>query len=279
LPPKDFVFFSSILNKLAWWFASDLQLLDGGRRGRGQETGAKRGDAWTFGATGHRGQPAPPRAPPPPPPLSSSPRCATPPAHAWSRQHPLAGGRSSASQPPVELAPVGGGWSRLGASSRPQIGRWDRRQCHMPDFWVTGRPINPLNACAATFCAAGVISMHQTPPGMARAGGAVSGVWGLSGAILYYQHRQPRATSRKQCFLVLLAAARGCQAHVSIKRVQRFTGIRLQRTTPQTASTPRHRISLIECPQTHCARERTARRSNLELKLNPVPTWTATASM
>jgi hypothetical protein len=267
------VFFSSILNKLAWWFTSDLQLLDGGRRGRGQETGAKRGDAWTSGATGHRGQP-PPR-PPPPPPLSSSPRCATPPAHAWSRQHPLAGGRSSASQPPVELAPVGGGWSRLGASSRPQIGRWYRRQCHMPDFWVTGRPINPLNACAATSCAAGVISMHQTPPGMARAGGRSLGSLG-GDFILPAQ----AATSRKQCFLVLLAAARGCQAHVSIKRVQRSTGIRLQRTTPQTASTPRHRISPIECPQTHaCARERTARRSNLELKLNPVPTWTATASM
>jgi hypothetical protein len=74
---------------------------------------------------------------------------------------------SSASQPPVEFRPYPvppvGGWSRLGASFRPQIGRWDRRQCHMPDFWVTGRPINPLNASVATFCAEGVISMHQTP--------------------------------------------------------------------------------------------------------------------
>jgi hypothetical protein len=44
----------------------------------------------------------------------------------------------------------------------------------MPDFWVTGRPRNPLNASVATFCAAGVISMHQTPPGMVR------GVYGVS---------------------------------------------------------------------------------------------------
>jgi hypothetical protein len=67
-----------------------------------------------------------------------------------------------------------GGWSRLGASSRLQIGRWGRRQCHMPEhFWVTGRAINPLNASVATFCAAGVIGMHQTPPGMVR---GVSGV-------------------------------------------------------------------------------------------------------
>jgi hypothetical protein len=44
---------------------------------------------------------------------------------------------------------------------------------HMPDFWVTGKPINPLNASVATFCAAGVISMHQTPPVMVR---GVSGV-------------------------------------------------------------------------------------------------------
>jgi hypothetical protein len=74
-----------------------------------------------------------------------------------------------------------------GASSRPQIGRWGRRQCHMPDFWVIGRPRIPLNASVATFCAAGVISMHQTPPGMHGTGG----LWGLSGAILYHSQRQP----------------------------------------------------------------------------------------
>ena len=94
------------------------------------------------------------------------------PAHAWAeRHHPGVVGEPAAGCIP-SVPPVGG-WSRLGASSRPQIGRWDRRQCHMPDFWVTGRPRNPLNASVATFCAAGVISMHQTPPGMVR---GVSGV-------------------------------------------------------------------------------------------------------
>ena len=95
-----------------------------------------------------------------------------PPAHARSRRHPLGVvGEPAAGR--IPSVPSVGGWSRLGASSRLQIGRWDRRQCHMPDFWVTGRPRNPLNASVATFCAAGVISMHQTPPGMVR---GVSGV-------------------------------------------------------------------------------------------------------
>ena len=109
---------------------------------------------------------------PAPPPLSGNSRCTAPPAHARSRRHPLGVvGEPAAGRIPSE--PSVGGWSRLGASSRLQIGRWDRRQCHMPDFWVTGRPRNPLNASVATFCAAGVISMHQTPPGMVR---GVSGV-------------------------------------------------------------------------------------------------------
>ena len=107
-----------------------------------------------------------------PPPLSRDSRCTIPPAHARSRRHPLGVvGEPAAGR--IPSVPSVGGWSRLGASSRPQIGRWDRRQCHMPDFWVTGRPRNPLNASVATFCAAGVISMHQTPPGMVR---GVSGV-------------------------------------------------------------------------------------------------------
>ena len=109
---------------------------------------------------------------PAPPPLSGDSRCTIPPAHARSRRHPLGVvGEPAAGR--IPSVPSVGGWSRLGASSRPQIGRWDRRQCHMPDFWVTGRPRNPLNASVATFCAAGVISMHQTPPGMVR---GVSGV-------------------------------------------------------------------------------------------------------
>ena len=109
---------------------------------------------------------------PAPPPLSLDSRCTIPPAHAWSRRHPLGVvGEPAAGR--IPSGPSVDGWSRLGASSRPQIGRWDRRQCHMPDFWVTGRPRNPLNASVATFCAAGVISMHQTPPGMVR---GVSGV-------------------------------------------------------------------------------------------------------
>jgi hypothetical protein len=110
----------------------------------------------------------------PPLPRFPAARVAPPPPHMRGR-----GGTPwglSASQSPVEFRPYPrpvGGWSRLGASSWPQIGRWDRRQCHMPDFWVTGRPRNPLNASVATSCAAGVISMHQTSPEMAR---GVSGV-------------------------------------------------------------------------------------------------------
>ena len=109
---------------------------------------------------------------PAPPPLSGDSRCTITPARGWAGRHPLGVvGEPAAGR--IPSVPSVGGWSRLGASSRLQIGRWDRRQCHMPDFWVTGRPRNPLNASVATFCAAGVISMHQTPPGMVR---GVSGV-------------------------------------------------------------------------------------------------------
>ena len=98
---------------------------------------------------------------PAPPPLSGDSRCTIPPARGWAGRHPLGVvGEPAANR--IPSVPYVGGWSRLGASSRLQIGRWDRRQCHMPDFWVTWRPRNPLNASVATFCAAGVISMHQT---------------------------------------------------------------------------------------------------------------------
>jgi hypothetical protein len=40
--------------------------------------------------------------------------------------------------------------SRLGAISRPQIRRWDRRRCRMPDFWVTGRVSSFPNPCQCT---------------------------------------------------------------------------------------------------------------------------------
>jgi hypothetical protein len=111
---------------------------------------------------------------PAPLPLSGSSRCTTTPPHMRGRGGTPWG--SSASQPPVEFRPyppwvVGAG---SGRSSRPQIGRWGRRQCHMPDFWVTGRPINPLNASAATFCAAGVISICTKP--RQKWYGGVSGV-------------------------------------------------------------------------------------------------------
>ena len=136
-----------------------LQLPDGGFRDRSEARG------WAPDLVGPTGRPAHP-------PLSGDSRCTIPPAHAWSRRHPLGVvGEPAAGR--IPSGPSVGGWSRLGASSRPQIGRWDRRQCHMPDFWVTWRPRNPLNASVATFCAAGVISMHQTPPGMVR---GVSGV-------------------------------------------------------------------------------------------------------
>jgi hypothetical protein len=116
-------------------------------------TGVKRGN----------GRPAPPDRPPRPSPLSSDSLCtAAPPPHM--RGHgstPWLGVVVEPAAGRIPSVPPVGGWSRLGASSRPQIGRWDRRQCHMPDFWVTWRPRNPLSASAATFCAAGVISMHR----------------------------------------------------------------------------------------------------------------------
>jgi hypothetical protein len=109
---------------------------------------------------------------PAPPPLSGDSPCTPPPARGWSRRHPLGVvGEPAAGRIPSVTSV--GGWSRLGASSRPQIRRWDRRRGCMVGIWVSGRPRNPLNASVATFCAAGVISMHQTPLGMVR---GVSGV-------------------------------------------------------------------------------------------------------
>jgi hypothetical protein len=130
-----------------------LQLPDGGFRGRSEAR------EWTSGDTGQAA-----------PPLPRFPATRVAPSHPHMRGRGGTPWGSSASQPPVEFRPYPpvSGWSRLGASSRLQIGRWDRRQCHMP-----GRPRNPLNASVANFCAAGVISMHQTPPGMVR---GVSGV-------------------------------------------------------------------------------------------------------
>ena len=139
-------------------FCLSFYLPDGGRGDRSEARG------WTSDLIG--------QAAPPIPRFPATRGAPPPPAHARSRRHPLGVvGEPAAGRIPSR--PSVGGWSRLGASSRPQIGRWDRRQCHMPDFWVTGRPRNPLNASVATFCAAGVISMHQTPPGMVR---GVSGV-------------------------------------------------------------------------------------------------------
>jgi hypothetical protein len=59
------------------------------------------------------------------------------PVHQTQHTHSHARGRggttrgSSATQPPVVFRPYPpmGGWGRLGASSRPQIRRWDRRRC------------------------------------------------------------------------------------------------------------------------------------------------------
>jgi hypothetical protein len=153
---------ASILNKPLDGLRLLLQLPDGGRGDRSEER------EWTSGAAG---QAAPPLPRGPPARVAPS-----PPAHAWSRRHPLGVvGEPAAGR--IPSVPSVGGWSRL-AASRPQIGRWDRRQCHMPDFWVTGRPRNPVNASVATFCAAGVISMHQTPPGMVRGGGSLGSLGG-----------------------------------------------------------------------------------------------------
>ena len=78
-------------------------------------------------------------------------RVAPPPPHTRGRRGGTPWG-SSASQPPVEFRPCPP-WvvrSRLGAISRPQIRRWDRRRCRMPDFWVTGRVSSFPNPCQCT---------------------------------------------------------------------------------------------------------------------------------
>jgi hypothetical protein len=68
-----------------------------------------------------------------------------PPARAWAeRHHPGVVGEAAAGCIP-SVPPVGG-WGRLGASSWPQIRRWDRRRC----CWrisgpPAGRARNPLD--------------------------------------------------------------------------------------------------------------------------------------
>jgi hypothetical protein len=101
---------------------------------------------------------------PPPPPRFPPARVAPPPPHARGRGDTPRG--SSASQPPVVFRPyppwvVGAGSGRVPGPK------------YAAGTAATGRAINPLNASVTTFCAVGVISMHQTPPGMAR---GVSGV-------------------------------------------------------------------------------------------------------
>jgi hypothetical protein len=101
---------------------------------------------------------------------------------AWSRRYAPRG--SSASQPPVvfrpcPLPPVGG-WGRLGASSWPQIRRWDRRRCPMqisggplggPEVrWVLSVGWCPSKRVVVIHCArpytalGGVISYHNACP-------------------------------------------------------------------------------------------------------------------
>jgi hypothetical protein len=88
-----------------------------------------------------------PRAPPPPP------------ARAWAgRHHPGVVGEPAAGC--IQSVPPVGGWGRLGASSCPQIRRWDRRRCcwRVSGFWATGRTRNPLGFVRWVVCIA-----HQTP--------------------------------------------------------------------------------------------------------------------
>ena len=63
----------------------------------------------------------------------------TPPARAWAgRHHPGVVGEPAAGCIP-SVPPVGG-WGRLGASSWPQIRRWDRRRCCWRVFGPPGGP-------------------------------------------------------------------------------------------------------------------------------------------
>jgi hypothetical protein len=115
--------------------------------------------------------------------LYTKPRTTTP-ARAWAGRHPpgVVGEPAAGCIPSV---PPVGGWGRLGASSRPQIRRWDRRRCRIPDFWVTGRARNPLNASAATFCATGVITrVVCTKPRQGWYGGSLG--WVSRGQVFNY---------------------------------------------------------------------------------------------
>ena len=67
------------------------------------------------------------------------------PTRAWAWRHPL-GVVSEPSTGCIPYVPPVGGWGRLGASSWPQIRRWDRRRCAvLADLWATGRARNPLD--------------------------------------------------------------------------------------------------------------------------------------
>jgi hypothetical protein len=144
-------------------FCLSSYLPDSGRGDRSEARG------WASDAIYPTGRPAPP-------PLSPSSRCTTTPPRTSVVAAAPPGGRRRASRrsksvrtPRGWLEPARGEFPAPNSPLGPPPA-----VCHMPDFWVTGRPINPLNASVATFCAAGVISMHQTTPGMVR--GGVSGV-------------------------------------------------------------------------------------------------------
>jgi hypothetical protein len=125
--PRELNELPIILNKMLGPLRLDLQLPDSGFRDRSEARG------WTSGDT---------RQVAPPLPRFPATRLTPLPPHMRGRGGTPWG--SSASGEPaagrIPSVPSVSGWSRLGASSRPQIGRWDRRQCHMPDFWAIGRP-------------------------------------------------------------------------------------------------------------------------------------------
>jgi hypothetical protein len=131
----------SILNKLAWWFTSNLQLPDGGRWDR-SEARELAYDAIMQAAPPLPRFPATRVAPPPPP------------AHAWSRRHPLgvvgepAAGRISSASPRGWLEPARGefpapNWP-LGPPPVPHagfLGHWEAQksvECIRYDFLRSG---------------------------------------------------------------------------------------------------------------------------------------------
>jgi hypothetical protein len=65
------------------------------------------------------------------------------------------GGRRRASRRLNSVRASVGGWGRLGASSWPQIRRWDRRRCCMADFWVTADCQKPVGCIRYDFLRSG----------------------------------------------------------------------------------------------------------------------------